>query len=41
MALTLQGIRERYGGVSQYAQDYCGLSAEDIDRIRQNMIFYS
>lgn len=39
MALTLQRINERYGGISKYAQDHCGFSAEDIDRIRQNLLF--
>lgn len=38
MALTLQRVDERYGGVSQYVRDHCSLSAEDVDRIRTNML---
>ncbi|KAJ5297262.1 uncharacterized protein N7443_008155 [Penicillium atrosanguineum] len=34
MALTLHFVHERYGGIGQYAQDHCGFSVEDIDRIR-------
>ncbi|KAJ6008979.1 hypothetical protein N7522_003995 [Penicillium canescens] len=38
MALTLQCVDERYGGIGQYAQDHCGFLAEEIARIRQNML---
>ncbi|KAJ6012323.1 hypothetical protein N7522_002678 [Penicillium canescens] len=38
MTLALQSVHERYGGIGQYAQDHCGFSAEDIHRIRQNML---
>jgi protein tyrosine/serine phosphatase len=38
MLLTLKYIDERYGGISQYAQDYCEFSAQDIDRIKKNLL---
>ncbi len=38
MTLTLQRVDERYGGVSQYVRDHCSFSAEDVDRIRSNML---
>jgi hypothetical protein len=39
MLLTLKYVEERYGGISQYAQDHCDFSAVDIDRIKHNMLF--
>lgn len=38
MLLTLEYVDARYGGISQYAQDHCEFSAEDIDRIKQNIL---
>lgn len=38
MLATLEMIREVYGGAEGYVKDKCGLSDDDIARIRQNMV---
>jgi hypothetical protein len=38
MLATLKMIREKYGGPEKYAIDKCGLTREDVDRIRSNLI---
>lgn len=38
MLATLEMIREKFGGVEQYAIEQCGLSKDDIEKIRSNLI---
>jgi hypothetical protein len=38
MFITLQMIRDTYGGATGYVKSHCGLSDEDIAAIAQNMI---
>ena len=38
MLATLKMIHEKYGGPEQYVVDRCGLTKEDVDRIRSNLI---
>jgi hypothetical protein len=38
MLATLKMIRERYGGPEQYIIDRCGLTKEDVRRIRSNLV---
>ncbi len=38
MLATLKMIREKYGGVEQYVIDRCGLTKEDVQRIRTNLV---
>lgn len=38
MLATLEMIREVYGGAERYVKDKCGLSDDEIARIRQNMV---
>jgi len=38
MLATLKMIREKYGGPERYAIDRCGLTKEDVDRIRSNLV---
>jgi hypothetical protein len=38
MLATLKMIREKYGGPEQYVIDRCGLTKEDVHRIRSNLV---
>lgn len=38
MLKTLDMIRERFGGAEGYMIDACGLSKEEVEKIRKNMI---
>ena len=38
MLAFLNLLREKYGGVEKYVQDHCGLSNEDINIIRRNLL---
>ena len=38
MLAALEMIRESYGGAEAYVKEKCGLSEEDIARIRQNIL---
>lgn len=38
MLATLKMIREKFGGPEQYMIEKCGLSKEDIQKIRDNLI---
>lgn len=38
MLATLQMIKEKYGGAEGYIKDKCGLTEEDIEQIRKNLI---
>jgi hypothetical protein len=38
MLATLKMIREKYGGSEQYVIERCGLTKEDVDRIRSNLM---
>jgi hypothetical protein len=38
MLATLKMIRERFGGPERYMIENCGLSKEDIENIRSNLI---
>lgn len=38
MLATLEMIREVYGGAEGYVKDKCGLSDDDIARVRQSMV---
>lgn len=31
-------LREKYGGAEGYAQNVCGLSVEDVQVIRRNLV---
>jgi hypothetical protein len=37
MLATLEVLREEYGSVEDYVVDVCGLSQEEIARIRRNL----
>ncbi len=37
MLATLEMIRNVYGGPEGYVKSHCGLSDEDIERIRKNV----
>lgn len=41
MLAFLNLLREKYEGAEGYAQQYCGLTAEDIHTIRRNMLVNS
>jgi len=38
MLATLRMMRERFGGPEQYVIERCGLTKEDVDRIRSNLV---
>jgi len=38
MLATLQMIREKYGGPEGYVLEKCGLSMDDIQNIRANLV---
>lgn len=38
MLSSLQMIRENYGGAEGYVKECCGLSEEDVQTIRMNMV---
>jgi hypothetical protein len=38
MLATLKIIREKFGGVETYMIEQCGLTKEDIERIRSNLV---
>lgn len=38
MLATLRMIRERFGGPEQYVIEKCGLSQEDVEKIRANLV---
>lgn len=38
MLATLKMIREKYGGPEQYVINRCGLTKDDVDRIRSNLV---
>lgn len=38
MLATLRMIRERFGGPEQYVIEKCGLSREDVEKIRANLV---
>ena len=39
MLAVLEMIREVYGGAEAYLKEKCGLGEEDIERIRQNIVY--
>jgi hypothetical protein len=41
MTAFLSLLREKYGGVKEYAKNYLGLSEDDIDIIQENLIVSS
>jgi hypothetical protein len=38
MLATLQMIREKFGGPEQYVIEKCGLTPEEVNRIRSNLV---
>lgn len=38
MLSTLKLIREKFGGVENYITEKCGLTNEQVDKIRSNLI---
>ena len=38
MLATLKMLKERFGGADQYMTEKCGLTKEDLERIRSNLI---
>lgn len=38
MLAALEMIRDVYGGAEAYVKEKCGLSDEDVRRIRQNIV---
>lgn len=38
MLVTLQHVREKYGGAEGYMLKACGLDASDLENIRNNLI---
>ena len=38
IAATLDGLRERYGGVEEYLTGHAGLAPETLDRLRANLL---
>jgi hypothetical protein len=38
MEATLVMIREKFGGPEGYIREHCGLGAEDVQRIRENLV---
>ena len=41
MHAFLNLLREKYGGAETYVQKYCGMSAEDVETIRRNLVVLS
>lgn len=41
MLAFLNLLRQKYGGPEGYAAQFCGLSSEDIQTIRRNLLAYS
>ena len=41
MLAFLNLLREKYEGAEGYAQQYCGLTTEDIQTIRRNLLVNS
>ncbi len=37
MLATLKAIREEFGGAEAYVIEKCGLSKEDVEKIRSNL----
>lgn len=38
MLATLRMLKENYGGAEGYVTEKCGLTREEVDRIRSNLI---
>ena len=38
MLAFLDLLREKYGGAENYVQEYCGLSAEDVQIVKRNLL---
>lgn len=38
MLRTLQMVEIEFGGVNRYAKEHCGLTSEDVELIRHNLI---
>jgi hypothetical protein len=38
MYAFLDLLRDKYGGAEGYVQKYCGLSVEDVEIIRHNLV---
>ena len=38
MLSTLKMIKEKFGGTEAYAVDKCGLTKEEVEMIRKNMV---
>lgn len=38
MMLTLKVIREKFGGVENYVIERCGLSKDEVEKLRSNLI---
>ena len=38
MLATLKMLREKFGGAEEYMIDKCGLTKDDVEKIRSNLI---
>ena len=38
MYAFLDLLRDKYGGAEGYVQKYCGMSADDVEVIRRNLV---
>jgi CRISPR/Cas system type I-B associated protein Csh2 (Cas7 group RAMP superfamily) len=38
MLATLKMLKEKFGGADQYMVEKCGLTKEDVEKIRSNLI---
>lgn len=38
MLVTLEMMRQNYGGAEAYVRSHCGLTKDDVERIRQNIV---
>jgi len=38
MLAALACLRETYGSVEKYVTEYCGLTPEEVDQIRKNLV---
>jgi len=38
MLAALVALRQTYGSVETYVREHCGLSAEEVEQIRRNMV---
>lgn len=38
MLRTLELVEIEFGGVYRYAQEHCGLTSEDVELIRHNLV---